>query len=399
MITEHTVVMATIKKKRSYNTKSARVAAAQQAQRVQEQQKQHLQAKHHFEDSRLKSESQIGNTVHDESDSISFRGNILKNFISSTNYINALMLKPVPLSKLQPTLIYGQPRIAKQSLIDLENKLNKELDQLKVLKEELQTTESLNPNPNQTLLTVLNISTIDELNLSSLDSVNDLIKKYKQNFELIGQDHRIMKRVNEFIDLKQDKSEASSNYWEIYNDLKQKQKERKELEIKLAQEKKLKEEEEEKKRKEAERLELLFNEKKERERLEREEKERLAKEMEQKLSDGQDIIRQQEQQQQQQDIVPTPVVPLPSAQMPTTVFAQDINSNDILPTSIDTNTTSNLLAVGDTASNVGANIENSNVPDTNEGQELLDDMFGQYNNDQFDNGFDDGFEDLDNVFF
>lgn len=391
--------MVTIKKKRSYNTKSARVAAAQQAQRMQEQQKQHLQAKHHFEDSRLKSESQISSTVHDESDSISFRGNILKNFINSTSYMNALTLKPVPLSRLQPASMYGPPKVAKQSLIDMENKLNKELEQLSSLKEELKTTEDLNTDPNQTLLAILDISSIDQLDISSLDSIDTLLDKYKKKYKLISQDHIVVKRIDEFIDLKLDKSEAPPEYWEIYNDLKQKQKERKELEIKLALERKMKEEEEERSRKEAERLELLFTEKQEREKLDKEEKERLAKEMEQKLSQEQDIIRQQAQQ----DIVADPVIPLPAGQMPTTVFAQDIDSQinpaGILSASIDTNSASNILGVVDDTPSVNPTIETTNMADTGEGQELLDDMFGQYNNDQFNNGFDDEFEDLDNVFF
>lgn len=391
--------MVTIKKKRSYNTKSARVAAAQQAQRMHEQQKQHLQAKHHFEDSRLKSESQISSTVHDESDSISFRGNILKNFINSTSYMNALTLKPVPLSRLQPALMYGPPKVAKQSLIDMENKLNKELEQLSSLKEELKTTEDLNTDPNQTLLAILDISAIDQLDLSSLDSINTILDKYKKKYKLISQDHRVVKRIDEFVDLKLDKSEAPPKYWEMYNDMKQKQKERKELEIKLAYERKKKEEEEERERKEAERLELLFTEKQERDRQDKEEKERIAKEMEQKLSQEQDIIRHQTQQ----DTVADPVIALPAGQMPTTVFSQDIDSQinpaDILPTSIDTNSTSNLLGVVDDTPSVNPNIENTNMADTGEGQELLDDMFGQYNNDQFNNGFDDEFEDLDNVFF
>lgn len=392
--------MAVLKKKRSYTTKSARVAAAQQVQRAQEQQRQNSQIKHRLEESRLKSETNVNSTIHDESDSISFRAYLLKNFVNSTTCINALTLKPVALSKIQAVPIYGSKNMVKKSLVEMESELNKQLDQLKNLKMELDSTEMeiKSKDPNEYILSILDLSTVDELNISTLDSVNNLLQKYKEKFQLNSQDYRIVKHLNKFTDLKVDKSEAPTDYWDIYEDLKQRQSERKQLAKKLELEKKQREEEEELKRKEAERLELLYNEKQERERLQTEEKVGMTKELEQRLLHEQDMI----QQQQLQDIIQNPVSMMTS-QIPTTVFSQDmnnqINPGDIFSSAIETNTSNDILSMGDPSTDVNASNVNANVADTREGQELLDDMFGQYNNEQFNNGFDDGFDDLDNVFF
>ena len=103
----------------------------------------------------------------------------------------------------------------------------------------------------------------------------------------------------------------------------------------------------------------------------------------------------QVQQQQQQDIVTNPV-PMMTSQIPTTVFSQNmsnqINPSDILSSAMDTNATNDLLTIGDTSTNINASNVNANIADTGEGQELLDDMFGQYNNEQFNDGFEDEFE-------
>lgn len=395
--------MAVVKKKRTYNTKSSRLAAAQQAQKEQELQKQNLQAIHHLEDTRLKSESQGTGIIHDESDSISFRSHLLNNFINSSGWVNALTLKPISLSNLKPAVIYGSPKVMKQSLIDMEAKLNKELDQIKDLKEEIDN-QTVSHDNNEHLLSILDLKNMNELDFSSLDSINKLLDIYKNKYCLRSQDYKIVRHDNKFTDLKPDSNEAPSNYWEIINDMKLKQKERREEKIRLALEKKKKEEEEKRAKEEAERIEMLFNERQEKEKLEKEEKDRIAKEMETKLAQEQDLIRQQEQS----DIVGTTVPELPPTQMPATVFSQDItaplNPSDILPTSIEdvddvTNSTSNLLNVDDNTTNPNNVVGDDAVGDAGEGQEMLDDMFGQYNNEQFNNGFDDGFEDLDNVFF
>lgn len=392
--------MAIVKKKRTYTAKSARVVAAQQIQKAQEQQRQNSQIRHRLEESRLKSDSNVNSTLHDESDTISFRSYLLKNFINSTVYLNALTLKPVPLCKLKTVSVYGSKNTVKKSLVEMERKLNDELHQLEDLKRELDSTEMkiTTKDPNEHILSIFDLSTIDELNISSLDSINNLFQRYKEKFQLDSQDYRVVKHLNKFIDLKVDKSEAPTNYWDIYEDLKRKQMERKQLAKKMELERKQREEEEELKRKEAERLEFLYNEKQERERLEKEEQIRMAKDLEQRLMHEQDIIRQQ----QSQDIVANSV-PMMASQMPTTIFSQDmsnqINPSDILSSAIDTNATNELLTIEDTSANVNGNNVNTNVADTGEGQELLDDMFGQYNNEQFNDGFEDGFEDLDNVFF
>lgn len=392
--------MAVVKKKRTYTAKSARVVAAQQIQKAQEQQRQNSQIRHRLEESRLKSDSNVNSTLHDESDTISFRSYLLKNFINSTVYLNALTLKPVPLCKLKTVSVYGSKNTVKKSLVEMERKLNDELHQLEDLKRELDSTEMkiTTKDPNEHILSIFDLSTIDELNISSLDSINNLFQRYKEKFQLDSQDYRVVKHLNKFIDLKVDKSEAPTNYWDIYEDLKRKQMERKQLAKKMELERKQREEEEELKRKEAERLEFLYNEKQERERLEKEEQIRMAKDLEQRLMHEQDIIRQQ----QSQDIVANSV-PMMASQMPTTIFSQDmsnqINPSDILSSAIDTNATNELLTIEDTSANVNGNNVNTNVADTGEGQELLDDMFGQYNNEQFNDGFEDGFEDLDNVFF
>lgn len=63
-----------------------------------------------FERVRLRPE-QLSNIIHDESDTISFRSNLLKNFISSNDAFNMLSLTTVPCDRIEKSRLFSEKTI------------------------------------------------------------------------------------------------------------------------------------------------------------------------------------------------------------------------------------------------------------------------------------------------
>ncbi|CAB4253002.1 some similarities with Saccharomyces cerevisiae YHL025W SNF6 Subunit of the SWI/SNF chromatin remodeling complex involved in transcriptional regulation [Maudiozyma barnettii] len=445
--------MAVIKKKRSHHAKGNKQAHLQQLQ----QQMQQQQIKDN-EANRLKPE-QVNSIVHDESDTISFRANLLKNFILSTDFMNALTNQPVPLSKIKPPRVFQSlnPVTLRNIITTFKTKVEQEqtlLDELKRTSADLDVQE-------------LHLDLAKELDndisvYATLEHTEDATRQYCDTHGLRSQDRRIVTHVKKFPSLKIDPSEAPNDYWDTtYKELIQ------ERDMKIKEQKK--KEEEERKEKELQR-------KREEEQKRAEEQKRIE---EQRLRDLElqriDEAQQRNSLQFSTGMIDTKMAPgvdsgitttsavgtsmannvltnpttirqstgisdnngLPSGiQLPSTTItattvaaadSADIGSGVIQATNSNTTGTlneSNELSVGrvQNGTNGSSNELSQNTGTQQQSQQsqqqqqqpqpqqpqdnLLEDMFTEYNaneNEPFSNGFDDefgdGFENLDNVFF
>ncbi|CCK72362.1 Snf6p KNAG_0J02830 [Huiozyma naganishii CBS 8797] len=377
--------MAVVKKKK-YQPKSVR----QQQQILQTRSQL---ARHDFEASRLRAE-QVGAVVHDESDTISFRSYILKNFINGSAYMNALTVNPVPLHRLKEVSVYGSNKDVKLSIISLEKKLEQEILLLDQLRGELDKEIEL-PDFERTLL-----GQIGHVDINSIESIDNALVLYRRKFAVRMQDTLLVRHDGKFEHLKSDKKEAPEDYWQNYHEFKRKEKERRELEKKLALEQKLREEQEQKR---------LFEEAEAKRKLEEQQRDRIKLQQLQQQNSEENrikIMQQQQQdfirQQKQEENNPAPLPrPLPS-QIALTGFDAGQNIPQLMgpennPVTATVSNNPNILGGADQPSvPLGTQDVDQNG---NEQQDLLDDMFGEYNNEPFNNGFDDDFGDLDNVFF
>ena len=400
--------MAVVKKKRSHHAKGSKQAQLQQQQ--QQLLKQQLQQQlKDSEANRLKPE-QVNSIVHDESDTISFRANLLKNFILSTDFMNVLTNQPVPIDKIKPPRVFqsGNPETLRTIISTFENKLKQEqdlLDKLKITANELEIKEK-----SMDLAKELDSDTTV---YDTLQNTMDETRQYCEKYNLRSQDRRIVVHRNNFPSLKIDPSEAPNDYWETtYKGLIH------DRDMKLREQ--VRKEEEEKRQKEVER--------------QRKEEQRLR-----------DLELQERNALQFQPRVPVTAGTQGdslSNSISNSIMGQSFNGNN--PTAIatqmpsgvttastgnmNTNTTANLNPIttaNDSAipssglnSDAQQNTDKQQEQEKSQGQSqtqsqsqqpqdnLLEDMFTDYNNNEnepFSNGFDDefgdGFENLDNVFF
>lgn len=401
--------MAVVKKKRSHHAKSSKQAQLQQQQQQQQLKQQLQQQLKDSEANRLKPE-QVNSIVHDESDTISFRANLLKNFILSTDFMNVLTNQAIPLDKIKPPRVFqsGNPETLRMINNTFQNKLKQEqdiLNQLKITAKELETKE-------QSMDIVKELDS-DTSVYDSLQKTLDGTRQYCEKYNLRSQDRRIVVHRNNFPSLKIDPSEAPKDYWETtYKGLIH------DRDMKLREQ--VRKEEEEKRQKEVER--------------QRKEEQRLR-----------DLELQERNALQFQPRVPVPAGAQGdslSNSISHSIMGQSFNGNNPtaiasqMPPGITTanagnasaNNTDNLNPSNTTSmptlpsngSNADSQQNNDKEQEQSKSQSqsqtqsqsqqpqdnLLEDMFTEYNNNEnepFSNGFDDefgdGFENLDNVFF
>ncbi|CCF59923.1 hypothetical protein KAFR_0I01420 [Kazachstania africana CBS 2517] len=365
MVTGSTTLNAAINGSAPVTTKKKRYVtkAVRQSQQYQQQyQRQQLLARQAFLQNRLKSDP-INSIIHDESDTISFRANLLKNFINTNDYLGVLLTQNLPINLIKPPAIHENPAT---ELSQLQKKLENNSLEVNALKEKLNT------------ITTTSI-TLDDLDFP-LESFDTVLKEYIDNHGLRVQDNRVVKHKDKFNHLVAQVNEAPSDYWEKqYHKIIENQKTKKrELELqKLREQEESKKKEEERRRKEQEELELKRR---------REEADALRRQQEQQeqIRQQQQLQQEQQQRQQQPDFtnIALPIVP------------DELVPNDI--TSVQVPIAEQVL--GTNEKDIQENNENDADKNKNQ-QDLLDEMFGDYNNEPFNSGFDDGFEDLDNVFF
>ncbi|SMN20451.1 similar to Saccharomyces cerevisiae YHL025W SNF6 Subunit of the SWI/SNF chromatin remodeling complex involved in transcriptional regulation [Maudiozyma saulgeensis] len=447
--------MAVVKKKRSHHAKGNKQAHLQQLQQQMQQQMKDSEA------NRLKPE-QVNSIVHDESDTISFRANLLKNFILSADFMNSLTNQPVPLSKIKPPRVFqsGNPNTLRNIITTFKAKVKQEqtlLDELKKTSAELEAQE--------VKLDLAKELDSDTTVYATLEQTEDTLRQYCDTNGLRSQDRRIIMHVEKFPSLKINPTEAPKDYWKTtYKELV------KEREIKIK---------EQKQREEEERKEKELLKKREEEQKRAEEQKRIE---EQRLRDL-ELQRIEETQQRNSLQFPTGMIDtkmVPGVDSSITGTAAPVgvamanntltnpvtirqstdgrNDNNGLPTDIQLPSSSVTMAATApvTSATIEAGVVPSSIPhvagtinETNElsvgvqqngangpsnemaqttgaqqqsqqqqqqqqqqqptqppQDNLLEDMFTEYNaneNEPFSNGFDDefgdGFENLDNVFF
>lgn len=186
--------MAVIRKRRTPHTKSGR--------QQQLQQQQQLRAKQRFENSRLQPE-QATTMIHDESDTISYRSYLLMNFVKSAEYIDILTTQPITNDQIRP------PRLFKESftLEAMKQRLKAQKEQLSCAKEALETFTWGDDTDSRFLK--------DKLVKSEAEQVDSdaLLKEYLEHFGLRSQNGKAVFYEGKFSDLRGDTREAPPDYW------------------------------------------------------------------------------------------------------------------------------------------------------------------------------------------
>lgn len=324
--------MPVVKKRRSHHAKSART------HQIQLQQQQQLQAKQRFENSRLRPEH-MSTVAHDESDTISYRSYLLKQYVKSADLIDALTTQLVPLDRIKPPLVYPTA-----TLTEMEQRLEAEKNSLTHMRELASGYEWTLSEQSQFLK--------DKLRLSEqeLEEPDIILNEYKTKFGLSSQDNRIVIHKNKFLDLKGDSAEAPRDYWQNHAQVKQEHADRqrkKQLEAEQEVKRRLQEEQELKRRLEEEetRKKALA----EQQQQEQQQKEREQQELQEQQQREQEAERQQAQQSQEQ-------------------------------------------ANQEQASEESQHQQTSNP-------HMMDSIFEEFGNEPFNNGFEDDFGDIDTAFF
>lgn len=374
--------MAVVKKRRSHHAKSSR-----QAQLQQEQQNLLQQQLKDDEANRLKPE-QMNSVVHDESDTISFRSNLLKNFLSSTYFMNVLTTQPIPISMIKPPRIFqsSNPVTLKTIIGTFEMKLSQEKNLLNELKE-----RAKNLDLEESQIESCDKFNEDDLILDSLEKTDEVLSTYLNKYGLRKQDDRLFTHKQKFGHLKVDLSEAPTDYWsKTYKELVDEQKRKERLK---------KEEEERKKREEEER-------KKQEERKLLEEQKLKELRIQRKAEEQRSLQFQSNPLEKDTNVIDNIMIrqneALPPNQIPQVIQASATMSSSSQPISLHE---SNELLTANTAATANNTAQVENV-EANPQDNILEDMFTEYNsndNEAFNNGFDDefgdGFDNLDNVFF
>ncbi|QLQ79735.1 hypothetical protein HG537_0C03840 [Torulaspora globosa] len=241
--------MAVMRKRRVFNAKTNR--------QQQLQQQQQLRAKQRFESSRLKPEPST-TTIHDESDTISFRSYLLMNFVKSAEYMDVLMTQPIPNDKIRPPALFPSSR----TLEAMKERLRVQREQLRGAKEAL---ESFSWGMDGKLRFLKDKLAETE---NGCEETEPVLDEYLREFGLRSQTGRVAFHRNKFIHLRGDMREAPADYWQQYTQrleqerkkalaAKQEEEQRKEKLRVMEMEKRKKEIEEERRREELERQKQL----------------------------------------------------------------------------------------------------------------------------------------------
>ncbi|GAV47033.1 hypothetical protein ZYGR_0E00440 [Zygosaccharomyces rouxii] len=343
--------MPVVKKRRTHHGKSSRIH-----HQLQLQQQQQLQVKQRFENSRLRPEH-VSAVSHDESDTISYRSHLLKNFIKSGEFIDVLTTQLVPLDKIKPPEIFkgitpsqleGKLQVQKESLSQLQEVLNEfkwELDDnSSFLKDKLWSAE---------------------LNLQEPD---EILKLYESKFELRSQENSVVTHKGKFTHLQKDQSRAPDGYWSNHAKLKKELREKK-LQIQWEQE-------QERQRREQERRAQEEEELRRKEEEQHQQRQREREQLEQEHFQRQQLEQQQEQQQEQQ-LQP----------------AQDENQDQQFQEGPNDSQQDEQSPDDDSKAQVPPSQQQNSNPN------MMDSIFGDFGNEPFNNGFEDEFGDIDTAFF
>lgn len=202
--------MAQYKKKKA-TYKTLRQQQTQPAQQYYHQYQQIQQNQHQYQQrnpdrQRLKAE-QIGSSVHDESDTMSFRGSLLNNFILSSEWLDALTTQYTPTSKIRIPHIYPSG-----SLNTIKKQLEIQIEQISSYKNLLSHFKFKSSTDAD-----FYAQSFFELSKGSLNDsllLNKIEKSYEKFFKVKVKPNRIVMYNGKFHNLCQDKSQAPPGYWE-----------------------------------------------------------------------------------------------------------------------------------------------------------------------------------------
>lgn len=343
--------MPVVKKRRTHHGKSSRIH-----HQVQLQQQQQLQVKQRFENSRLRPEH-VSAVSHDESDTISYRSHLLKNFIKTGELIDVLTTQLVPLDKIKLPEIFkgitssqleGKLQVQKESLSQLQRILDdfewKQDEDSVFLKDKLWAVELETQDP------------------------DEVLKHYEARFGLRSQENQVVIHRGKFTHLQKDQSCAPEGYWSNYAKLKKEHKERI-LQLQWEQEQERQRQEQEKRAHEEE----LRRREEEQHELEQRQREREQQEQEQFQREQLEQQQPQQQEQQPQNV-------------------QDENQDQQFQEVPNSSQQDEQSPDDDSKAQVPPSQQNSN-------QNMMDSMFGDFGNEPFNNGFEDDFGDIDTAFF
>ncbi|GCF00402.1 hypothetical protein ZYGM_001525 [Zygosaccharomyces mellis] len=342
--------MPVVKKRRTHHGKSSRIH-----HQVQLQQQQQLQVKQRFENSRLRPEH-VSAVSHDESDTISYRSHLLKNFIKTSELIDVLTTQLVPLDKIKLPEIFkgvtsnqleGKLQVQKESLSQLQRILDdfewKQDEDSGFLKDKLWAVELETQDP------------------------DEVLKLYEARFGLRSQENQVVTHRGKFTHLQKDQSCAPEGYWSNYAKLKKEHKERI-LQLQWEQEQERQRQEQEKSAHEEE-----LRRREEQHELEQRQREREQQEQEQFQREQLEQQQAQQQEQQPQNV-------------------QDENQDQQFQEVPNSSQQGEQSPDDDSKAQVPPSQQNSN-------QNMMDSMFGDFGNEPFNNGFEDDFGDIDTAFF
>lgn len=328
-----------------------------------------------FEQRRLAAES-MNAITHDESDTISFRNYLLANYLRGANYFNALTIHNVPVSRIKPPKLFQSPI----SLMELKKMIELQKAGIGKIKAVMDTWIKERESMVSTEHTKFYKSRMKVLDTDGLEGIHHVVKNIESRLGGRLQDRAYHLYDPEVFGTKfrGDMREAPEDYWEKYPEL---VKERKEKEAKMLREK----EEEELRKKEEE------------ERRKREEEEAKQR---QQLEDDQ-LKRNQQPSETPSGALPLQItVPLSGAEnssgghtpAPGMVTASMGNSSDI---GLGTDQQPQPLPV---TQEPLLNVASAQIPPQDQAQDI-ENVFGEYEAEPFNTGFDDEFADLDKVFF
>ena len=412
-------IMAIVKKKRSHHAKASTKHAQMLHQQQLEAQLLKQKQLRDNEVNRLKPE-QISSVIHDESDTISFRANLLKNFVVAADYMTVLTAQPVPISKIKPPRVFqsSNPKTLRTIAQAFEAKLKQEQTLLDELK------QAAHIAGHSTAVPAIDV----DMELDSLAKVKSATEEYTAKHHLRVQDRRVIIHKDKFTHLKSDTREAPADYWKTtHRELLKEQKHKE----KLAREEELRKKQEEETRRIREEEEKKLEEQRKLQELEQQRSLQLQQEQQRQREQQQqqeELKRQQQENQQSQQGIATqsgsmvpgvdntsgiprePVIRqgsesntsgMPTQPQPITANAGVAQNS--LPDSNELPSVGGPDIVGDNTSNDPNQVTNV---DPNQQDNMLEDMFTEYNtnnNEPFSNSFDDefgdGFDNLDNVFF
>ncbi|AMD21897.1 HFR042Wp [Eremothecium sinecaudum] len=184
---------------------------------------------------------QIGSSVHDESDTISFRNHLLENYILASEWIDVLTTQAVPISRVKKPNIYPE----ELRLQHLEEQLRMRREQLTLLEKKVEQLDTELDTSSQSVVLKECIHKLDQ-DIFCAETVDDIQKKFETHFGVTIRAGAVIMHRDKFKFPSQVGNKAPDNYWtEVYPQILDRnlQEEREKLELEQLEKERLQQEE------------------------------------------------------------------------------------------------------------------------------------------------------------